>query len=433
MQRNSSLLKQCLRVSFLTFVCVFVVQAQALAPDAKRKLAKVNFAGLQKQQPQAMIELAGLNIGQVIDVAAIRAAVQRLSESGLFKKITVNYQYTAETIDLTFSAEEAAQQKADCVFDNFIWFTDQELSTAVKRDLPEFDGRSASDDFTIELIKKALTRLLQERKVPGTVSYERSEDTVSGNTSHMFSVKAPNLQVCTVVVEGLKANLKKELADAYQPHLNTAYSRMESDLFMRSALLPVYQDHGYLKAKFAPVQARPATSTECKSGGVTVSLPVEEGLQFRWDGIDWSGNQAFTIKELERDFKLKSGDIANLDWIEDSFGLAQMIFGTRGYITASITPKPNFDDAKQRVRYQAVVVEGPQYRAGQLILSGVSENEAKKLQGRWKLKPGDVFNTSLVGEFTQPLRQDPSIKNVDVKLKPNKTDLTADVEVVIQK
>ncbi len=433
MKGKLSFRNQCLMALCLVFAGVVVAHAQALAPDAKRKLAKVNFVGLQKQQPQAMIELAGLNIGQVIDVAVIQAALMRLTESGLFKKVAVNYQYAVETIELTFSAEEAVQQKVKCIFDNFIWFTDKELADAVKRDLPEFDGTTSSDDFTIGIIKKALSRYLQERKVTGMVAYERNEDTDTGQSVNVFSVQAPNLTVCAIVVDGLKANLKKELTNAYQPHLNAAYSRLESDAFMRSALLPVYQDHGYLKAKFAPVQARPATGSECKGAGVTVLLPVEEGLQYRWDGVDWSGNQVFSTKELERDFKLKPGDIANADWIDDSFGLAGALFGTRGYVTARITPKPVFDDAKQLVRYQATVVEGPQYRMGQLIIAGVPESEVKKLQGRWRLKPNDVFNTSIVGEFMQPLRQDSFIKDVDAKLKPNKTDLTVDVEIVIQK
>ncbi len=267
----------------------------------------------------------------------------------------------------------------------------------------------------------------------GEVAYERNEDADNGRSYHVFTAKAPNLRVCAVQLLGLKADLKRELERAWQSHLNTDYSRTDSNSFMRAALLPIYQNSGYLKARFAAVQAHPASGGECQGTGVVVTLPVEEGLQYRWQGAVWSGNQAFNTKELESGFKLKPGDIANLDSIEDSFRWAQAQYSKRGYLTARVSPQPVFDDAQRTVSYQATVTEGPQYRMGQLVLMGLTESETKQWQGRLKLKAGDIFNAMTLGEFTQELRQDHAIKDFDLKYKLDHTQLTADVVIEIKK
>ncbi len=427
-----AVVKRAASTIFALLVCgVLSVNAQEL--EAKWKLAKVSFVGLQTQKPEEMTAASGLQLGQIIDVAAIKAASQKLSDSGLFKRVAARYQYQGENVEVIFTVEEAPAQKATCVFDNFVWFSDQEIASAIKRDLPDFDGTAASNDYTVGLIKKALAQLMQEHKVTGEVAYERNEDTDGGRSYQVFTVKAPNLRVCAVQLAGLKADLRRELEKAWQSHLNTDYSRTDSNSFMRAALLPVYQNNGYLKARFAPVQAHPASGGECNGAGVVVTLPVEEGLQYRWQGAVWAGNQAFNTKELEGGFKLKPGDIANLDSIEDSFGWAQAQYGKRGYLTARIVPQPVFDDAQQRVSYQATVTEGPQYRMGQLVLSGLTEGEAKHWQGRLKLKAGDIFNALTLGELTQEMRQDHAIKDFDLKYKLDHDKLRADVVIEIKK
>lgn len=417
----------------LSWLIGMVLTVNAQDENKQWKLVKVNFVGLQIQQPEAITAASGLQLGQTLDLAGIRAATTKLSETGIFKKVSSRYQYRNDEVEVTFNVEEAPVTKLACVFDNFVWFSEPEISAAIKTILPEYDGTAAANEYTIGLVKQALERLLQERKLTGEVTHERGEDTVAKRAAHIFSVKGQHLTVCAIQLTGLKADLRRELETAWRSHLNAEYSRTESNLFMRAALLPVYQNKGYLKARFASVQARLTTGSECKGTGVLVTVPIEEGLQYRWQGVIWSGNEAFSAKELEREWKLKPGDIANLDAIGDSFSLAQMHYGRRGFITARIAEQPVLDDAQQRVSYQATVSEGPQFQMGKLTFSGLTESEVKHWQSRWKLKPGAILNTMLVAEFTQELREDHAIKDFEVRYNPDQATLTADVVIEIKK
>jgi len=373
------------------------VRAQDPPPNAKWKLAKIEFEGLMTQNRDKVITASGLKIGETIDFDAVKAAARRLSEAGLFSKVAYRYRYSSTQIELTFEVEEAKTSKYICIFDNFIWFTDQELKDAVKRDMPDFDGTAMDSNFVIEEIKKSLTRFLREQKISGEVAYDLNQNIVFRRSEHVFKVKDAGLRVCAAQFPGANEELQKALLKAAGEHLNTDYSRGDSDLFAYAALLPVYKQRGYLKARFQPSKAKLGDGA-CANQAV-ILWPVEEGLQYHWEKAIWSGNQSFTAQELDAALRLKPGDIADITKIEGSWFDVGTVFGKKGFLKVGVKPEPVFDDARRVVSYQASITEGPQYRMGQVAVVGLPEEDAKRIRNAWHLKPGDVFDNDYTGNF----------------------------------
>lgn len=148
------------------------VVAQDPPPNTKWRLTTIVFEGLKSHPPDKIAAASGLKVGQTIDFGMIKAAVQRLSQTGLFGKVAYRYRYSSTQIELTFELEEKTMGKKRCQFDNFVWFSDKEIADAIRRDLPDFDGSIVVSDFVGEEIKKSLTRLLAEKKIAGEVVYE---------------------------------------------------------------------------------------------------------------------------------------------------------------------------------------------------------------------------------------------------------------------
>src|SRR5262245_43755660 len=263
------------------------VAAQEPPPNAKWRLTAIAFEGLKSQPPEKIIAASGLQVGQTIDFEMVKAAAQRLSQTGLFGKVAYRYRYSSTQIELTFELEEKTSGKKRCHFDNFVWFSDKEIADAIQRDLPDFDGSIVVSDFVGEEIKKSLTRLLAEKKIAGEVVYELDE-----NLSYTFKVKGANLPVCDFQFAGAQDELKKPLLEALKPLFKTEYSKSDARLFVNSALIPLYAQRGYLKAAFQPSQPSLSVSGAC-ANAVVVTLPVVEGLQYHWNNPVWSGNQAF--------------------------------------------------------------------------------------------------------------------------------------------
>ena len=65
----------------------------------------------------------------------------------------------------------------------------------------------------------------------------------------------------------------------------------------------------------------------------------------------------------------------------------------------SLSSRSPLYDGARSVAYRFQVIEGPQYRMGDLTINGLPEVEANDLRGRWRLLHGDVFDTSYPDEF----------------------------------
>lgn len=397
--------------------------AQDLPPDAKLRLTKLDFEGLQTQKAETVNAILELKVGQTVDAETIKAAAQRLSKTAMFEKVAYRYRFSTTIIELTFELVEKKAGKRPCQFDNFVWFTDQELIAAVKRDLPDFDGTMVVSDFVGEEVKKSLTRLLREKKIPGEIVFETDE-----TLSYLFKIKDANLKVCEMKFAGARVELLGPLREAAQSLLKTEYSKSEAVLYTRAALIPVYRQRGFLKASFGLPQSSLGNSGEC-ANAVAVSLSVEEGLQYRWDKASWSGNQAFSVQQLDRGLKLKSAEVANQMMIDAGWSAVDRMYGSRGYLKARLKPERTFDDARQLVSYQVTIVEGSQYKMGEISFTGVTDADAKKLKDAWQLAAGEVFDAGYAGIFLGKISREGLIKFKDaaMDLKRDDEKLTANL------
>ena len=416
----------CVLATMLIFVAA---SAQDPPPNAKWRLTKVNFEGLKSQPPEKMIAASGLQIGQTVDFEMVKAAAQRLTRTELFGKVAYRYLYSSTQIELTFELEEKTTGKQRCQFDNFVWFSDREIVDAVKRDIPDFGGSITSSDFLAEEIKKSLARFLAEKKITGEVGFE-----LNSNLAYVFKVKGANLPICDFQFPGAKDEMRKPLLDVLQQQIKAEYSKSEVGAYVKFVLIPVYNQHGYLKAAIQPPQASLSGSGAC-ANAVVVSFSVEEGLQYRWADPVWSGNKAYTAQELSAALTLKPGDVADSMKIEKGWSDARIVFGKKGYLKVRFKPEPVFDDSQRLVTYKVAVTEGPQYRMGQVTIAGLPEDEAARIKGAWGLKSGAVFDISYSSVFLNKIAREGLInqpKGIKTGIEMKLDDQNLAVDLVIK-
>ena len=64
-----------------------------------------------------------------------------------------------------------------------------------------------------------------------------------------------------------------------------------------------------------------------------------------------------------------------------------------------------FDDAKATVAYNVKIVEGPQYRMGELVITGLSVDSERIVRNSWRLMPGQVFDNTYLEEMLSKLEK----------------------------
>jgi len=404
------------------------------------KVARIVFEGLGRVSREDALARTGLEEGRAYTPEAIDEMASRLAESGLFRRLAYSVSGKTDGATLTFKVEEDATASAalPVVFDNFAWFTDEELAEAVRRRLPGFDGRAPDTGTAAREIAAALEELLRARGIKaGPVEHSLSTDAAGRNPEHVFSVTGAQLRVCRLSFPGAKTFTEEFLAQKSGDLLANAYSRKYAEGFAEGTLLPLYHERGLLRAGFLPPRARPHRGDDCENG-VSVTIPVEEGPIYVWERAEWVGNQALTTKELDAALRMKAREVANGIRFDAGLAAVRKAYGRKGRLAARVTAVPSFDDENRRVSYRIEVAEGPEYRMGQLFITGLPEHDANNLRGRWRLLHGEtfddgylnVFSKETLPEFFKHLASEgrmPKSPKLSTSIRPDREKLTVDV------
>jgi outer membrane protein assembly factor BamA len=425
------------KYSLFAPLLLIIAFAITVAQQPPRKILKINFVGLSRLTPSEVLTTTGLQVGDPFSVEAVDAAAQRLAESGLFTKVRYSTVTTRNLVTIVFTLEETKGGQSPVGFDNFVWFTKDELFAAIRREVPTFNGSAPDAGGLIEAIKNALQHLLAEKQIPGTVEYSLWGS--SNKQEHLFSVTGVPIRICHLHFAGAKNVSEEKLVLGSKELTENDYSEKSAQAFGNFILYPIYREAGQWKAKFGSPVAKPENNETCKNG-VDLTIPVEEGPVYIWEKAEWTGNQALAADDLNLTLGMKPGDIANGKKIDKGIINVNRSYGRKGYLDAEAKGEPIFDDARSRVTYNLTVKEGPQYKMGKLIVKGLSESERELLEQSWNLKNGSVFDTSYVDTFLRIDGRDalqkifqargPSLKEpptIEHKYETKLVTLTADV------
>jgi outer membrane protein assembly factor BamA len=424
-------------VKILSTICVSILLTTSVFAQTARKIAGIEAEGLQSLTTEIVIATSGLKIGDTFSVEATDAAAERLVNSGLFKSVAYRTRSVGPNVTITFQLEEIKGQSAPVVFDNFIWFSDEELAAAIKREVPSFNGSAPDIGNTNEAIKTALQNLLAERKLPGEVEYNLTEH------EHLFRVTGVPMKICTLHFPGAQHVSEQKLIQTTRSSMDQEYSRQSAMTFPKFGLYPIYREVGNLRASFGEPVGKPEKNGSCE--GVDLTIPVNEGAVYSWASAQWSGNQVLSAQELDAALGIKPGEIANGKKFDKGLSEIQRAYGKHGHIQVRMNPTPEFDDSGPRVTFKIAVNEGPQYRMGTVEFKGFSSDDAAMLGKKWNLKSGEVYDQSYAGRFFRDdareivsrLAQERQahgkpLPNFDTQEKPDRQTLVVNLTIEIK-
>ena len=379
------------RVRILSTICVCILLTTAVFAQTARKIAAIETEGLQSLTNETVVATSGLKIGDTFSVDATDAAAERLVSSGLFKKVAYRTRTVGANVTITFQLEEVKGQSSPVVFDNFIWFSDEELTAAIVREVPSFNGSAPDIGNTNEAIKKALENFLAEHKLPGQVEYNMTEH------EHLFRVVGAPMRICKLHFPGAQTVSEEKLVQTTRSSMDQEYSRQSAQMFPKYGLYPLYRELGHLRASFGAPVVKPEKNDDCE--GVELTIPVNEGAKYSWAKAVWSGNRVLSPKELDDALGMKEGEVANGKKFDKGLHEVGDAYANHGHIETHMEPTPEFDDAATKVTFKIAVNEGPQYHMGTVQFKGFSADDTFILNKRWGLKSGEVYDRSYPDQF----------------------------------
>ncbi len=401
---NSTL---CFIKSGLHFIAAFLLlaaffspvpaAAQSPAKAGAAHLDTVEVSGSKKFTSPQIATAIGLRAGNMVTREDMQSAADTLVALGLFSNVQFHFTTVGPGVRVIYEVADAPEVPVS--FDNFPWFTDAELTAALKQSVLLFDGGAPQRGTILDAMSRTLEKLVQTHSVFGTVSHTLVNFPLGGQRMQ-FRIEGADLTVKSVEFSDALATNDPVVQQSLSQLIGKPYSRSSIELFEFEQVRPAYLTHSFLHVQFGPPTARVTSDpAQPASNGVIVVAPVAPGPAYKWGGIAWTGNSVVPTNELNATVDLKPGEIADGNKLEALWDRIQAFYGERGYLDAKLDATPQFDDQGARVTYNVTIVEGPQYRMGNLVLTGLSIDGEKRIRAGWSIPADAIFNQKIYEDF----------------------------------
>ena len=396
-----------IHLSLLLASCTFL-PAQTRKPPGKPlppsafKLISIKVTGSKRYTPDELISATGLQLGQTVSEDDFKRVSQRLGETGAFSNVVYGFQFSPAGTKLELQVTDS-DQFVPARFDNFVWFSDRELLEKLHERVPLFHRQLPVAGSLADQVSDALQALIIERKIEGHADYLRAARGEGPIEAFVFSVTGPTIHIRNVEFTGA--------GPVELPLLQAAASKLPGQDYLRSTLsvqadkdlLPVYLERGYLKAAFG--DAQPTTVQDSpQETTVDVTFSVDPGRQYKTTEFQFSGYKAFPLEKLRELIHQQLGQPANAVQLASDLEAMKKLYGTRGYMAASIQTTPEMDDAQSTVKYLLQFHEGDVYKMGELEIHGLDSRGTARLVERWKLLVGEPYDASYPVRFLDETR-----------------------------
>jgi outer membrane protein assembly factor BamA len=392
---------------FVSVAPVFCLCSSAYAqltppPGYSAKILTLEATGSKIYTSADVSQLSGLAIGATVDRNAIQAGADRLGRSGLFTSVHYSFATDVGGLHLIFELQDAPALPV--LFDNFPWFTDDELAQSLKQAGIPFHGTAPASGDILDSICNALEKALAAHHIQATVTHALAPDPLTGDDLVVLQVAGSEMQIGAVQFGDALAANDSAIRNQVSALAGKPFSRLAVEKAVYPQLRQLYLSHAFLRSQFGTPQAElsgnPQSSLAKKD--IVVVVPIQTGAAYNWGGATWSGNHVFSSADLDNLVKtegLSSGQPADGTKILALWDALRSSYGHRGYLDAQVQPAENFDDASHQVSYRVAITEGIQYHMGNLVLTGLNIESEERIRQAWHIAPGQVFDESYYEDF----------------------------------
>jgi hypothetical protein len=211
----------------------------------------------------------------------------------------------------------------------------------------------------------------------------------------------------TVVIDDVKFDGPTHMPDAVREHVvaelklrtfeaDSGWLEEIESVSIRGAWL----DEGFFKV--APTATVQVISADPVVQHVSLTVHLDEGLQYRLGDVRFRSSDptaplVFSNDELRKLIQMREGDLLNIDKIREGLDAMKQLYGSHGYIDFVATPITYVDDERGRVSLVIEADQQKQFSFGKIEVFGLNPALVELLKS--KLKPGDIFDNDLIGNF----------------------------------
>lgn len=423
--------------SLLLFLLLLVMPSFAV--HAAERIEEVVVRGNQKVESDAITTILKSQKGQELDAAVIREDIKRLHELGYFSDIRFLKESAGAGVRIIIEVSEKPAIGAI----QFVGLTE------LKED--DFKDKIESKVYTIVNESKinADLRMIEKQYLEKGFYLARASyklESTPGNPNEVtliFTVEeGGKVLVGDVHIIGNVYFNDAELIDKFFSRPYTRLSNLSSpgsvynDEFVKrdlEVLSYLYKDQGFAEVNVGP----PVKIIEEDRRYVRLTFEVEEGIQYRVGGIEFSGDILYPIEEMREWMTLKPNELFRFSLFRKDIETLNDKYGDKGYAFVDVNPKHRYDRENKLVYLNYEITKGEKVYFGDFTFIGNTKTRDNVLRRELEVADSELYsgtrltkskaNIERLGFFeeVQALRErdekNPQILNYRFKVKEKPT------------
>ncbi len=441
---RSSLFSLLVLIGALAVKPAYAQEAPATTAPAeeprKYELGGITVSGARYLDPNTLIGLSGLRIGDVISVPGddLGKAIRKIWAQGILADISVTIARTeGNKVFLDFTVRERPRL-SKFTFEGISKGQADEIDKKIKL----IRGKVVTDALlanTRTQVRKFYTNKgFLDTKV---VIRQVPDSTLSNSVALKIDVDRGNkVRIHDIEFEGNKAFKDGKLASQFKKtKARKPYKFLTPGKFQRSEfeddkkkLVDFYNNQGYRDATIL------SDTIERDEKGLIVKVKLDEGPKYFFRHITWSGNYLYDSKTLASVLGIKSGSPYSKETLDKRLSYnptgqdITSLYMNDGYLFFQIDPietKVEGDSIDIEMR----LTEGVQARVKEINIAGNTKTSDHVLRRTLRTLPGDKFNRELLIRSQREIATlgyfDP--EKIGINPVPNQADGTVDINYTV--
>ncbi len=403
------------------------------------EIGGIQVLGVKYLDPVVLIHLTGLQVGDTVMVPGedITQAIEKLWEQGLFSDIKI----VADRVinNRIFLNIELAERPRLSKF-SFKGVKKGEADD-LRENLKLVQGLQVTENILMKIDKGVKDYFVDKGFLNVEVNVQQEQDTSLPNSIILF-INIDKKEKIKIEELNIVGNEKLEDGKIRRTMKNTkekAWWRFyKASKFIASDfeedkrnVIRKYNEEGFRDAKI--VKDSIYDEDEKTIG---LKLVIDEGKQYFFRNIDWTGNTKYTDKQLTMALGIEAGDIYNQTFLEERLlGEAGVfsLYQDNGYLFSNITPvEVNVEGDSIDLEMQ--VYEGKQARVNRVSINGNTRTNDHVIMREIRSRPGELYKRSEIQRTIRELAQlgyfDP--EKLNVNFEPDQERGIVDLEYIVE-
>ena len=331
--------------------------------------------------------------GTLLSKRQIREDIEQIYSLGQFKDIRVETRETLKGLELEFYVNEISSVGDVEILGN------EKLDA---NDIREKIGLKRGAAYNDHLIQESHEEILKLYREKGYFFAKVNID-AQPNQDNLVNVsirlkEGEKVRIEKIRFAGNKAFADKELREQMETQEVTWYSFLDESGVYQKDILKLdmfrvegfYHDNGYLRIKVL----EPRIDINQKEREVHITIPVEEGPQFRVKSLDIKGDETVSPDEIQKSIKTKVGEIYNVSQLRQDILTITDLYGQKGFAYADANPVSALNDDDRTVDLSVEVDKGKKVYVGNIEVLGNLKTKDNVIRREFRLKEGELFDGS---------------------------------------